>query len=113
MTAVGAGGFRVKHDIGPGIRAMAQVLLAEVLDVRLNRGAGLEAPSATRRRRASSALTSCSSNEIFCSFILWMPAWAEPARAAAATRALFIVAAGGASEVSEVEAEEKSGTSLL
>jgi len=47
--------------------------------------------------RGQTQRTSCSSRETFCSFILWTPAWAEPARAAAAIRALFMM--GDASEV--------------
>lgn len=43
------------------------------------------------RRAEKHVRTSCSVREIFWSFILWTPAWAEPTSAAAAIRVLFMM----------------------
>lgn len=113
MAFLDARGFRVEHGVGSGLGAAAEVLLAEVLDLRFNRGASLQASSALRRPPGGSARTSCSSREIFCSFILWTPAWTEPARAVAASSAPFMVTTGCASEVSETGIGRGSATRLL
>jgi len=41
MAAGGLRGLRVEHDVGARLGAAAEVLLAQVLNLRLNRGAGL------------------------------------------------------------------------
>lgn len=87
----------LEHGLGPRGRTNAQVLLPQLLGLLLEgeailaRGRALAAeqefdvaPEAGQRH------TSCSSSEIFFSFILWTPASAAAARAAA-TKATFMV----------------------
>lgn len=66
MTPLGLGNVGAEDDVGPGLGAGAEVLLAKALDLLLERGTSLVKVSVKLRvNKVEEKLTNCSESGIF------------------------------------------------